>query len=160
MIEESVNVKYLCQIICNDISDDDDMMMQRRQLYAQGNVISRRFHMCSIDVKNMLFRTFCTPMYTRASYGGQSWHRLRMALNNAYRILHQLPTYCSASQMFTDNSVPNCQAVIRNLTYRFMIRLNESNHLFVRAILSSDLLYTSRIRRPWMRSLYIHFDNG
>ena len=61
------------------------------------------------------------------------------------------------------SSVPNkyyCQAVVRNLTYRFMIRLNESNHMFVRAILSSDLLYTSRIRRHWMRSLYIHFDNG
>ena len=46
--------------------------------------------------------------------------------------------------MFTDNSVPNSQAVVRNLTYRFMIRLNESNHLFVRAMISSDMLYTSR----------------
>ena len=26
--------------------------------------ISKRFHMCSVEVTNMLFRTFCTPMYT------------------------------------------------------------------------------------------------
>ena len=54
VIEESVKVKYLGHIICND----DDMMRQRRQLYVQGNVISRRFHMCSVEVKNMLFSYF------------------------------------------------------------------------------------------------------
>ena len=32
VIEESVNVKHLGHIICNDLSDDDDMMRQRRQL--------------------------------------------------------------------------------------------------------------------------------
>ena len=58
MIEESVKVKYIGHIICNYLTDDDDMMSQRRQLYAPGNVISRRFHMCSVEVKNMLFRTF------------------------------------------------------------------------------------------------------
>ena len=64
VIPESEKVKYLGHIICSDLSDDEDMMMQRRHLYAQGNVISRTFHMCSIAVKNTLFRTFCTPMYT------------------------------------------------------------------------------------------------
>ena len=160
----ALNFKYLGHIICNDLTDDDDMMRQRRQLYAQGNVISRRFHMCSVEVKNMLFRTFCTPLYTCKlwwRFTAQSWHKLRVAHNNAYRMLHHLPTYCSASQMFTDNTVPNyCQAVVRNLTYRFMNRLNDSNHLLVRAILPSDLLYPSRIRRHWMGSLYVHFNNG
>ena len=52
------------------MSDDDDMMRQRRQLYAQGNVLSRRFHMCSLEVKNVdyysaLFALPCTPV----SYG-------------------------------------------------------------------------------------------
>ena len=42
VIEESVKVKYLGHIICNDLSDDD-MMRQRLQLYAQGNVICRLF---------------------------------------------------------------------------------------------------------------------
>ena len=44
IIGESDKVKYLGHIICNDMPDDDDMMRQRRQLYAQGNVLSRRFH--------------------------------------------------------------------------------------------------------------------
>ena len=44
ILDESDKVKYLGHIICNDMSNDDDMMRQRRQLYAQGNVLSRRFH--------------------------------------------------------------------------------------------------------------------
>ena len=49
VIPESDNVKYLGHIICSDLSDDEDMMRQRRYLYAQGNVLSRSFHMCSIS---------------------------------------------------------------------------------------------------------------
>ena len=44
VIPESEKVKYLGHIICSDLSDDEDMMRQRRHLYAQGNVISRSFH--------------------------------------------------------------------------------------------------------------------
>ena len=53
-----------CYIIRNYLTDDDDdaMMRQRRQLYAQGNVISRGSHMRSVELKKMLFITFCTPM--------------------------------------------------------------------------------------------------
>ena len=64
VIPKSEKVKYTGHIICSDLSDDEDMMRQMRHLYAQGNVIPRCFHMCSIAVKNTLFRMFCTPMYT------------------------------------------------------------------------------------------------
>ena len=67
VIPESEKVKYLGHIICSDLSDDEDKMRQRRHPYAQGNVISRSYHMCSIAVKNMLFCTFCTPMYRMSS---------------------------------------------------------------------------------------------
>ena len=46
VIPESEKVKYLGHIICSDLSDDENMIRQRRHLYAQGNVISRSFHMC------------------------------------------------------------------------------------------------------------------
>ena len=116
IIGESDKVKYLRHIICNDMSDDDVMMRQRRQLYAQGNVLLRRFRMCSLEVKNVLFRTFYTPMYTCQlwfRYTARSLHKLYAAYNNAFRMMHHLPTYCSASGMFTVNRVPNCAAVIR-----------------------------------------------
>ena len=158
IIGESDKVKYLGHIICNDMSDDDDMMRQRRQLYAQGNVLSRRFHMCSLEVKNVLFRTFCTPLYTCqlwSRYTARSLHKLYVAYNNAFRMMHHLPTYCSASEMFTVNRVPNCAAVIRNLTFKFMSRLGLSSNALVCSIIDSDLKFVSRIRLHWMNMLYI-----
>ena len=163
IIGESDKVKYLGHIICNDMSDDDDMMRQRRQLYAQGNVLSRRFHMCSLEVKNVLFRTFCTPLYTCqlwSRYTARSLHKLYVAYNNAFRMMHHLPTYCSASEMFTVNRVPNCAAVIRNLTYRFMLRLSLSSNAMVCSIIDSDLKFQSRIGLHWMNMLYVHFSGG
>ena len=90
VIPESDKVKYLGHIICSDLSDDEDMIRQRRYLYAQGNVLSRRFHMCSINVKNTLFRTFCTPCHLWWNYKAQSFHKLKVTFNNAFRMMHNL----------------------------------------------------------------------
>ena len=49
IIGESDKVKYLGHIICNDMSDDDDMMRQRRQLYAQAS------GQCSIEAFPYVF---------------------------------------------------------------------------------------------------------
>ena len=81
-------------------------------------------------------------------------------LNNAFRMMHNLPTYCSASEMFTVNRVADCKAVIRNLVHRFMMRLMISKHLLVCSILSGDLVCSSRIRRHWARLLYVHYHGG
>ena len=40
-------------------------------------------------------------MYTchlRWHYTAQSFHKLKVAFNNAFRVTHNLPTYCSASE--------------------------------------------------------------
>ena len=55
-------------------------------------------------------------------------------------MMHNLPTYYSASEMFSVNRVADGKAVIRNLVHRFMMRLTISKHLLVRSILSSDLV--------------------
>ena len=33
-------------------------------LFVQGNIILRKFNMCSLGVKLTLFRTFCSPVYS------------------------------------------------------------------------------------------------
>ena len=94
------------------------------------------------------------------NYTAESFHKLKVAFNNAFRMMHNLPTYCSASEMFTVNRVAACKAVIRNLVHRFMMRLAISKHLLVCSILSSDLVCSSRIRRHWARLLYVHYHGG
>ena len=41
VIGEVAKVKYIGHVIANDMTDDADMMRQRCQLYALGNVLSR-----------------------------------------------------------------------------------------------------------------------
>ena len=48
----------------DDLSDDDDINRQRITLFVQGNIILRKFNMCSLGVKLTLFRIYCSPMYT------------------------------------------------------------------------------------------------
>ena len=56
-------IKYLGHIITEDLADDDDIERQNRVLFRQGNVLLRKFHMCSTNVKLTLFRTHCSSMY-------------------------------------------------------------------------------------------------
>ena len=66
--------------------------------------------------------------------------KINEAYNNAFRMIMQLPRYCSASHMFAMCNVPRCQAVMRNLVYRFTIRVDRSaNKLLLCAIGSSDI---------------------
>ena len=54
-LEVVESIKYLGHVLCCDLSDDDDIVRATRQLYCQGNILLRAFHMCSENVKLSLF---------------------------------------------------------------------------------------------------------
>ena len=56
--------KCLRHYITDDFSGDADISKQCRTLFVQGNVILRKFYMCSIDVKLTLFCAYYSPMYS------------------------------------------------------------------------------------------------
>ena len=87
-----------------------------------------------------------------------SFQRLNVCYNNILRRLLRRPRYCSASGLFAECGIPNGKAVIRNLIYKFITRLNESTNDVILAILSSDIRWTSRIRHYWVKTLYVHHD--
>ena len=66
--------------------------------------------------------------------------------------------YHIASAMFAERLTPDCKAVIRNLVYKFMSRLDKSRNLLIIAVLGTDIRWKSRITRQWVNSLYIHND--
>ena len=86
-------------------------MRQCQQLYARGNVLLRKFHMCSMDVKVKLFNTYCSPMYTAQlwwNHTAYSFQRLNVCYNNILRRLLRRPRYCSASGAKTINVFRAC----------------------------------------------------
>ena len=56
--------KYLCHIINNNLTDDDDIARQIICFYTYANVLSRTFRFCSSGIKNVLFHSYCSTMYT------------------------------------------------------------------------------------------------
>ena len=104
-------------------------MRQCQQLYARYNVLLRKFHMCSMDVKVKLFNTYCSPIYTAQLWWNHtacSFQILNVCYNNILRRLLRRPRFCCASGLFAECGIPNRKAVIRNLIYKFITRLNES----------------------------------
>ncbi len=99
---------YLGNFITEDFRDDRDIQRQCHKLYGQGNMLVRKFSICSPDVKVSLFHTFCTPMYTAqlwCIYCAYSVNKLRIAYNDIMRMLLGLPQCHSSSQMFANINV-------------------------------------------------------
>ena len=116
--------KYLGHCISDDLSDDDDMARQYRQIYAQGNALLKKCFMCTESVKITLFRTFCTSLYTCElwwNYRSESLRKLCVAYNNVFRFLRGEPRNCSASHMFVSRGLPTCKMLIRKSICGFMI---------------------------------------
>ena len=159
-------VKYLGHYISENLKDDRDINRQCRNIYARGNTLLRKFAMCTADVKAKLFQTFCTPLYTAHlwwNYRLYSLRKLTVAYNDIMRLLLCLPRRHSASQMFVNINVPTCAAVIRNLIFKFIVRLEKSENSIIQELVSierSDTKLTSAIWRHWHKTLYIHFDSG
>ena len=157
-VKEIDKTKYLGHIVSNDLSDDADIGRQIRKLYAQGNAILRKFHMCTWDVKLTLFRSYCSPLYTAQlwwNYRRATINRLYVSYHNLLKMFLGLPKYESTSLICTGLDVQCCQAVIRKLIYKFMSRLEASKNGIIVAVLESSIYYVSRIRKHLLNLLHI-----
>ena len=93
------------------ITDDLDIVKQTRTLYARAKMVVRKFSSASLNIKLMLFRAYCCPIY-----GCQLWcsvyqyffNKLRVAYNDAFRQLLQEARWCSALSLFAFNGASSC----------------------------------------------------
>ena len=146
---------YLGTIISN--SDDKDMKKSLRSLYGRANMILRRFSNCSQDVKCMLFNSYCGNLYCAhlwSIFKKQSYHEIRVAYNNSFRILMSYSRHSSASGNFVSNSVDSFDVKMRKCIYNFRERLNRSTNILIINTLGCDLNIVSNIRQRWRKLLY------
>ena len=155
------DITYLGHYITNDLTDDKDILRQRRKLYAQANMLCRKFNMCSLTVKTALFRAYCTPLYTAhlwCRYKRGSIRSLTVAYNDCMRLLLGVPRSSSASAMFVRVGVPTCSALLRNLMYRFMCRVSVSGNDLINVMADpsrSSVRFFSSLWAHWRTCLYI-----
>ena len=63
VLTEVQEAKYLGYFLTADGKDERDMKRATRLLYAQGNSLIRKFHMCTEKAKMRLFTTYCSQIY-------------------------------------------------------------------------------------------------
>lgn len=149
--------KYLGHFISDDLSDKDDIERQRKKLYAQGNSIIRKFHMCTLETKLVLFNTYCSSMYTVqlwTKYTQTAISKLYTAYHNILKSLIGVNKREHTSPICVNLNVRSCPAVIRNLVFRFMNRLHTSNNMIINSICSSSCFYKSQMWKHWRSLLY------
>ena len=149
--------QYLGHILSKDGTDDLDIERQRKKIYATGNSLLRKFHMCSVDVKITLFRSYCTPLYTAhlwTNYHSKTLSNFYVAYHNVMKLMIGLPKSDHNRPLCVRYNVPHGPALIRNFIYKFICRTNESQNMVLCAINKSVCQFQSPLRKKWKSLLY------
>jgi len=88
--------------------------------------------MCNTDFKLELFRFYCAPLYNAHlwwNYKAASFRSFHTAFHNTFKLQLGFSKYESTSLLCTVFDTPSCSAVIRNLVYEFIIRLDRSENI-------------------------------
>ena len=163
-LTEVKEVKYLGHIITDNGKDDKDILSACGKLYAQGNSLLRKFHMCTEKVKIKLFVTYCSQFYCahiwKFNKSDKKYNKLRVAYNNVFRFLLCLPRDeegrpCSASDMFVSRNLKSFDEILRNGVFKFHARIKISNNELVGSTLNKNYKYNSILRIHWQRLLTV-----
>ena len=104
--------------LTNDLHDDLDIRRQCRAINVRGNILFRKFHMCSVSVKLKLFNSYCASMHTPHlwwNYKKMSICKLQITYHNILKMNIGLSKFDSTSATCAITNTQCCQSVIRNL---------------------------------------------
>ena len=96
--------RYLVTIISIKNSDLD-FQRQMRKMYANANLLLRKFSKYSVSIKCYLFKTYCSNLYCAHMWFDctkTALIKLKVAYNNSLRRFKGLPWHNSASEMFVN----------------------------------------------------------
>ena len=136
-LQEVNQYKYLGYCINDKLRDTIDIKRQIRGIYTRANMLIRKFVQCSIDVKQTLFRSYCTGLYCAqvwTNYTKQDFAKIKASYNNSFRYLFGYSKRCSASAMLCENNMPGFDSLYRNAIYGFRSRVNNSENVLIQTL--------------------------
>ena len=149
--------KYLGVIVTDDLSDDLDIQRQLKAIYSRGNMLIKKFHKCSDDVKLQLFKSYCTNFYAVhlwCNYKKTIYDKVRVAFNNILRRLMNIRRDQSISGYLVQNELDNFKVLLRKSMYRFKSRIDTPENILVRNVAHSIFFQTSRLNLLWCKEVY------
>ena len=151
--------KYLGMNISNDLTDDVDIKRQVKAMYVRGNMLVHNFNFCSDNVKQNLFKCYCSNSYGSelwSLYKKETYKKCVVAYNDIYRKLFNIRRGESMSALYVLNGIDSFNVIVRKYIYSFKTRLQDSCNVLIGAILSSAFyLNYSSLARKWDNLLYL-----
>ena len=143
--------KYLGIVINDELSDEPDIKRHVRGLYCRGNMLVS-FRNCTPDVKNCLFKAYCSN-----AYGSQLWSfykpailkKVIVAFNDVYRNLFGIRRGESMSALYVLNNIDSFNVLQRKSVYSFKTRLQMSKNTLIQTIVTSQFYYISKLPCKW-----------
>ena len=87
-----------------------------------------------------------------------SYVKLKVAHNDIFRTLMNVPRYESASSLFVKHGAMNLDAIARNSMYSLMERLLSSANSLIVALCNSEVRTHSKIWKRWAVALGVEWD--
>ena len=100
----------------------------------RSNKLARLFQSCTRNVLVELGRRLCGSFYCSylwAQYKKSSLSKIRVAYNDFYRKILNVSHRSSASEMYTNNNIPNFKSIIRRDIYSFTTRVKSSTNILM-----------------------------
>ena len=113
-------------ISISTLNSDIDLKRQMRKLYANVNLLLRKFSKCSVGVKCFLFKTYCSNLYCAPMWFDctkAALKKLKIAYNNSLRRFMFLPWRNSATEMFANLSIHSFDEMLRIFVFSFRSRV-------------------------------------
>ena len=156
-IEYVSEYKYLGYVVTHNNSDIRHTEGLYRGICVRANAIFRNFYNCSVEVKQLLFKSFFTPFYCISiliNVNMSDLNRLRVCYNNSIRKLFNLGTRSSISTACVHLGIPTFGELRRKAVNSLMARLKNSLNVIVKNFTDVNYLPTTVIYSKWSAIVY------
>ena len=117
---------YLRYIISSNDRDNFSFQKECRAVYERGNMLLKKFKICSTEVKKQLFTSYCSSFYCCAlwcNFNKTTLQDLQVAYANIFRLLMNLPYRCRVSPHFITLGMYHFSVIRRKLWYSLYQRI-------------------------------------
>ena len=153
------NCRYL-GITISTKNSDLDLKRHMRKIYANANLLLRKFSSCSVSVKCHLFKTYCSTLYcapmSQVRLHQNCFKETENCLQQQFAPVYEITMAHSASEMFVNLNIYSFDEMLRIFTFGFMSRVNVSNNQFISSIYNSPCRLYSNIWTWWDNLLHIN----
>ena len=123
-----------CRHLGITISTQNSDIDLKRLLYANVNLLLRKFSKCSVGVKCFLFKTYCSNLYCAPMWFDctkAAPKKLKIAYNNSLRRFMFLPWRNSATEMFANLGIHSLDEMLRIFVFSFRSRVTASHNQLI-----------------------------